>query len=407
MSRVRELRDALGDGCVGQQEPLDIDGEAVSIVVTPKSSDALCEALSAIQRLGLAALICGGGTRLGLGNPPRRADLLLSTSGLSGIVELDGAEGVLSAGAGTPLSVLREAAHAAGWQLPFDPPGATSTLGGALASAAVGPRFPSPRAFTLGLSIAGPDGTRTRFGGRVVKNVTGYDLVKVHVGACGSLGVLESAWVRLQPIPEAVENYAVRMSFEDCSEAWGRVLEASRLSSVRMAACDATSGEGDPLLAFELAGDAPAVAREAESLRKLLAVERDDSERASNVRDAQGRCPEGGIAVRLRSLPSQLPAVVDLLAGEGGRSLLYPHRSELFVQFEDVAGGRIDLVMECVARAAELGRGYYVVSGAPKALKERFDVFGFAESQRPLFENMKRAFDPEGTLNPGRFAGRL
>ncbi|NNL84766.1 MAG: FAD-binding oxidoreductase [Myxococcales bacterium] len=408
MNRFEDLRAALPGDFVGRQEPLQIDGAAASIVATPPTEEALAATLRAVGERGFGALICGGGTRLGLGNPPRRADLLLSTSGLSEIRELDADEGVLLAAAGTPLTLLREAAHAAGWQLPLDPPGSASTLGGALAAAAVGPRFGSPRQYTLGLSLVAADGTHTRFGARVVKNVTGYDLVKLHVGALGSLGVITSAWLRLLPNPEAVESQRVSIPWSGFSEAWVRVLEGARFSCVRVAAVDATRADADPLLSFELAGDAEAVSWEARELEKLLSTETDDSGRLAEIRalqDGSGATDE--VSVALHSVPSQIPAVLDQLRAENAAVLAYPRRGELFAHFDGSEGQRSERIVRCLKRAAELGRGHYTVTSAPLKFKEGLDVFGVPDAQLPVFRNLKRAFDPDGVLNPGRFAGRL
>ena len=130
----------------------------------------------------MAVLPCGGRTRLELGNPPSRADLLLDTSALSGVGEFDASEGVCQVQAGTSLGVLREALAGTGWEVPLDVPDASS-VGGALASNAIGPRcagFGLPRDVVLGLSVGHASGEQTRCGGRVVKNVTGYDMAKLY-----------------------------------------------------------------------------------------------------------------------------------------------------------------------------------------------------------------------------------
>jgi glycolate oxidase FAD binding subunit len=137
---VDDLRGVLGEASVGQQEPLQVDGVSLGVVATPESVDAFSDALRTLCEDDRSALVTGGRTRLGFGNPPTRAELLLSTGGLRGIREVDAEEGVVQAYAGTPLAEIRDASRAAGWELPMDPPGGITTLGGALAAAAVGPR---------------------------------------------------------------------------------------------------------------------------------------------------------------------------------------------------------------------------------------------------------------------------
>jgi glycolate oxidase FAD binding subunit len=198
----RALVSALGVESVREHEPLEVDGLRIGVTLAPASVEALGGALRTLRERDLAAIVRGGGTRLGLGNPPRRAACFLSTERLAEVEELDA--GRAGPGrAGTPLTELRAAANARGWELPLDAPGRGSTVGGVLAAAALGPRaqgYGLPRDLVLGLDVVLGDGTLTRCGGRVVKNVTGYDLAKLYTGSLGTLGVI-AAWLRLRPRP--------------------------------------------------------------------------------------------------------------------------------------------------------------------------------------------------------------
>jgi glycolate oxidase FAD binding subunit len=197
--------DALGseltDCALELHDPVPLDGVDIAATLSPRDGESLARAVAAVARAGLAAVPRGDGGHLGLGNPPSRADLFLSTLALSGVLAFEPAEGVCRAGAGTRLSELRRSVEAEGWELPLDGPG-SATLGGALAAASVGPRsqgYGPARDAVLGLDVVLGSGERTRCGGRVVKNVTGYDLAKLYTGSFGSLGVIESAWLRLRP----------------------------------------------------------------------------------------------------------------------------------------------------------------------------------------------------------------
>jgi glycolate oxidase FAD binding subunit len=165
------LRKAAGEDALAEGEPVEVDGCALAWTLCPRDGEALGRVLAALAERRLGAVVRGGGSRLGLGNPPRGAALVLSTEALAGVDELDADEGVAHARAGTPLAALRDALADTPWELPLDPPGARSTLGGVLAAAAVGPRhlgWGRPRDLVLGIEVALGDGARARAGGRVV-----------------------------------------------------------------------------------------------------------------------------------------------------------------------------------------------------------------------------------------------
>ncbi len=119
---------------------VDVDGARLDLTIEPRDDESLAHSVAALAERGIGSVVRGGGTRLGFGNAPRGARALLSTRRLAGIVEIDAEDGVAHVRAGTPLGELRDAVAAAGWVLPFDAPGARTTLGGVLATAAIGPR---------------------------------------------------------------------------------------------------------------------------------------------------------------------------------------------------------------------------------------------------------------------------
>jgi FAD/FMN-containing dehydrogenase len=209
----------------------EVDGAKLEIAIEPRDDQSLARSVATLAERGIGAIVRGGGTRIGFGNPPRGARVLLSTRRLAGVVEVDADEGVVRALAGTPLGEVRDEVLAAGWLLPFDAPGTHTTLGGVLATAAIGPRhlgFGRPRDLVLGLDVVLGDGARTRCGGRVVKNVTGYDLMKLQIGAHGAFGVIRAAWLRLRPLPESERTLSAVIGSDAASIA--RAVAAARRS---------------------------------------------------------------------------------------------------------------------------------------------------------------------------------
>lgn len=400
-------------------EPFRVDGFEIERTLCPRDADDVGHMLSELQGSGLGVLVRGGGSAFLRGNLPRRADLVLETRALSGIDEFDHNDGVMHVLAGTPLSEVRAAAHAEGWELPLDPPDERATLGGVLARAGTGPRelgWGPARDCVLGLDVVLPSGVRTHCGGRVVKNVTGFDLAKLYTGSFGSLGVIDGAWLRLRPCPEAVRVLQGQSDDPDLLIDWAR--QASRRVTARAvavaspeAASEITGEQTDAWHWWtELAGEAAAVEQDAkgllsESLKASLAPGGLDG-----VRDFQGRCLEpGGLRARLDLLPTRLAAASTALSSVTAGQLLYPGQGTLYAYAE---ARTVDIALQVsdeVAAAADAprARGRVCLEAIPTAAKLAGDVFRLSGGERAILESLKQRFDPEGLLNPGRGPGGL
>ncbi len=206
-----ELANLVGDDAVRPGGLPDSVGELVpTLVVSPASAEGVAAVLQASDRRGWAVVVRGGGTKGTWGAPPRRCDLILDTSRLDRLVEHEPGDLICVAGAGMTLGRVQSAvAGAAGYRqrLMLDPPqGEGVTLGGLVATRAAGPlrsRYGTMRDLLLGAQFVLADGTIARTGGKVVKNVAGYDLDKLLVGSLGSLAVLVEVAVRLHPVAES------------------------------------------------------------------------------------------------------------------------------------------------------------------------------------------------------------
>jgi glycolate oxidase FAD binding subunit len=402
---LQRLQDELGPA-FERHAPVSLDGVEVAATVRPGDGAALSVALEAISRLGLAVVPRGAGTRLALGNPPARVDAFLSTQSLRGVDEFDPGEGVCHALSGTPVGELRERIHPHGWEVPLDVSD-ESTLGGALATAAVGPRCQGlgrPRDVVLGLEVALASGARTRCGGRVVKNVTGYDLQKLYTGSLGSLGVIEGAWLRLRPSPDRVLHLEAPPASE--ADACRAGIAASRAAGVRGFAL---VGDCAPLLrsVIELAGDAASVRAEAERLAKTLGAREVAADALDRVRERQ-LGPEGGGALRFRLaiLPTRMESSISALRRAGAEVIAYPGLGLVYAIFAGPAADA-DAAFGAAARISREASGEVLCEEAPPTAKRGRDVFGESVSTLPLSRALKTRFDPNGVLSPGRFAGGL
>src|SRR6266576_1215105 len=186
------------------------------LVIEAGTESEIAEILRLSNAAGLAVIPRGGRTKLGWGNPPARADLVLSTARLNEIIEHAWADLTVTVEAGCTIQRLQETLAQHGQRLALDPLWPEkATIGGVLAandSGALRLRFGALRDLIIGATIALPDGTLASSGGKVVKNVAGYDLPKLVTGALGTLGVITRAVFRLHPLPRHSRSFTISVS---------------------------------------------------------------------------------------------------------------------------------------------------------------------------------------------------
>ena len=185
-----------------------------SLVVEPGTIEETSEVMKLASREGLAVSPRGGGTKMGLGNPPRQVDLILSTARMDGIIEHVPGDQIVRAQAGLKLEDLQENLAESDQMLGIDPPEEGATVGGIVAANASGPRrlrYGTVRDLIIGIKVVLADGTVAKAGGKVVKNVAGYDLSKLFTGSLGTLGVIAEANFRLHPIRESARTVFVEV----------------------------------------------------------------------------------------------------------------------------------------------------------------------------------------------------
>jgi glycolate oxidase FAD binding subunit len=408
--QLEALRDAVGDGGLQEHEPVDLDGLAAALTLSPSDGEELSRTLAALRRCGLAVAVRGGGSCAGAGNPPTALDAFLSTGRLVGIEEFDASDGVCHVRSGTSLRDVRSALAESGWELPLDPPGRDSTVGGCLAAASVGPRtlgLGLPRDQVLGLTVSLTSGERVRCGGRVVKNVTGYDLNKLYTGSFGTLGVIESAWLRLRPAPERSASCEIR---ETNAEKACRLANAAARRESGRAAAIASDGEEGWKVVVELAGDAPTVERDLAWLREEHRASETTEEAIGQIRDLQAKVPAPfGLRFRIGALSSRLERTIVELRAAGASLLAYPGLQLVYASFAfdaSPADRELEAIFHRVKSVSRSAGGGYVCEAAPTSAKAGRDMFDDLGASGSIARELKQRFDPTGVLNPGRFAGR-
>jgi glycolate oxidase FAD binding subunit len=376
-------------------------GLGVDDCLEPESVEGFCSVLAEASRDGVGLLVVGGATRLGWANPAREIQLGLSTLGLTGVDVFEPDEGVLHARAGTRVSEVRAIAAESGWELPLDPPGASSTIGGVIASAATGPRaqtFGRVADAILGLEAVGADGVATKCGGRVVKNVTGYDMAKLYCGSFGTLGVLTGAWLRLRPMSK--KHLALSAPLPREPVGFDICRRLARLTSVRaLVWVEGECSDADEGVYFELGGSEAEVEYDLAAIGSCLSTTEIGTGRIDALRDARASSQGQPVVLRARVLGADCESMVGHIREAG---LVVAADLGLGVVH---ARGSLDSVEALLAlreAAVELG-GFATFEHLPDDWRIGLDVFGASSETTDLAIEIKRRFDPSNILNPGRF----
>ena len=392
----------VGADHVREARPADAVGEVVPrVVVSPADEPEVAAVLAAATRERLTVVPRGGGTKLGWGMPPRRCDVVLSTARIAGIVDHEPADLVCVVRAGTPLAALqRTLASTAGFRqrLMLDPAhGDAATVGGVVATAASGPlrtRFGTPRDLVIGAAFVLADGTAGRSGGKVVKNVAGFDVAKLLVGSLGTLAVITEVAVRLHPLPEASRTVLLESrSIEDlCSCARG----LARLQ-VTPSVVDLHLPDGLVLVRFD-SSERGATLQAERVIREIGGRMVRDGEAAS-LASRYERSPwsEDGAVAALAVLPARVAELVTSIAGMCDAVVMRPLLGTGEARFTPDAATAVRAAAERCGGRVTVRRGR--ADGEPEG--------GIDAVALDLMRSVKAQLDPAGTLSPGRMAGGI
>jgi glycolate dehydrogenase FAD-binding subunit len=391
------------------------------LVLEPATVEEAGEALSACARDRLRVLFVGGGTDLELGRPPEGIDAVLRTARLSRVVEHAPADQIVVAEAGLTLAELQRHLAPHGQRLALDPPlAARATVGGAVAANAFGPRrcrYGASRDLVVGMTFVRADGTVAKGGGKVVKNVAGFDVPRLLVGSLGTLALIGTVTFRLHPSPETEATVAVAVPDAAALRALVAAAVSAQLEPVAFAAL-ARAGGFEAGLRFE--GFAPGVAEGCERLdaaaRALgLAPARLDGAAAAAfwAREEAVRA-EGAVRARLAAPPAALAALaadalrpVASALGAGARASLYPSLGLAFASGTAADAPRAAAAIEAARAALRPLGGHLVLAAAPPPLRALADPWGPPPGSLEVMRRLKARLDPERSLAPGRFVGGI
>jgi glycolate oxidase FAD binding subunit len=428
-----------------------IGGRAPMAVLKPRSAEEVAEMVSFAAAEKLAVVDCGSRSKLELGMPPQRYDLALDMTDLRRIAHYDSGDLTVSADAGMPLNELAKTLAAKNQFLPLAVPcSATSTVGGAIASgidSALRQQYGTARDFLIGAEFVDGMGKQCKSGGRVVKNVTGYDLHKLLIGSLGTLGVITRLNFRTFPLPDLRSAYFATFPNMEAAQVFHAALLKTGLPLLNLELFDP---EFSSLLAQFLnqAGGVPeslvghgwrVFSSFEGSAAVLERITREIQKLAAHAQAARGETLD---LLRTQSMNEALAESFDWLrravpvaglvriilpqfaSGDTAElqrvSKQSPLRSAFVLRACGVAYLALLADSEDPNSTAALERGVselFAFVGAKKGsvtllhgplwLKERIQVWGAKRPDFPLMQRVKRAFDPQNIFAPGRFAGGL
>jgi len=375
----------------------------------PASVDECGEVMAQAARERFRLGFVGGGTALGLGARPDALDAVVRTERLARILEYAPADMVIVAEAGVTLAALQREVAQHGQRLAIDPPWPErATIGGLIATGGFGPlrqRYGGIRDLIIGVTLVRADGEIARGGGKVVKNVAGFDLPKVLCGSLGTLGLIAAAAFRLHPRPEVTTTVVVH---ERTAEAVIALLAAARAAQLEPAAAVALRTGARFELGVRFEGFDRGVAHQVARFGELVAASGAATDLAGG--DAFWRRHDAiraaaPLRIRVAALPTALPQVAALVAQLGD----FAWYASLGVGFVCGAGDAGAIPM---ARAALVAAGGSLVieaaaGSAPGWGRGSIDPWGPPPAGFAIMQQLKQRFDPERRMNPGRFVGGL
>lgn len=421
---VAAVRSSLRDDQIQHEllDPFDVDGLTPDVMVRPTSLDQLQLILAEAHEAGLAIIAHGGGAHMDAGNIPAGYDIALSMDGMDRIVAYEPDDLTVTVEGGVRFSDLQATLHGRGQTLPLDPPGVeVATVGGLLAANASGPLRPAHgtvRDWLIGIRVALADGTVVKSGGRVVKNVSGYDMHKLYVGSLGSLGVIAEATLKVAPSPRSESTLV--LTFASPRAAATVVLAAGDAGlAVRAAellsptAAYALTGDHAWTAVVRLGGGDSAVTRSAREITALAAsTEGVVVEGAMELWGSWRRlfAPDK-LSLRASVSPSQVAEAVDVLdrrfTGAAPRISATVAAGLIRVNLTPSRETRVTALVEHARETIARYGGHVIVDAAPQAYKKEHDVFGPMRPDFAIMRRLKEEFDPKRILAPGRFVGRL
>jgi glycolate oxidase FAD binding subunit len=380
------------------------------LAARPATFEAAASMLERATADGQTVRLRGGGTKLDWGRVRPESPIELCTGRLARVVEHNVGDLTAVLEAGVPLAEAQRQFATAGQMLALDPPLSTrgssdpaATIGGIVATGDSGPlrhRYGAPRDLILGITVALGDGTIAQSGGKVIKNVAGYDLAKLFAGSFGTLGLILSVNVRLHPQPA---GHATAIGSSDDPDAVAAAARALAAAPLELDALDVAwrAGRGSVLAQSSGAGPAERARRAARMLEDAgLDAEATEDDAALWERQRAGQRSSEGVVLRVSARPSVLAQVLRAAELCGGAVV---GRAALGVSYIEVDPAAIAPLLASLPDGAR-----HVLLDAPAEVRSAIDPWGAQETPAlELMRQVKARFDPSGACNPRVFVGGI
>lgn len=413
---ARSIQSIVGGDHIEEDGALKIDGLNPKLIVRPGSADEVAACLKVCAESDAVVVPAGRMTWLDWGNPSTRVDVVLSLERMNRIVEYSPPDLTATVEAGLSLSDFNDVTVRERQWLPLDPPAFRCASLGAIAacnsSGALRLGFGTPRDYVIGLKLAHTDGTQSKCGGRVVKNVAGYDMNKVYVGSFGTLAIITEIIFKLRPLPECSSTIRITSKYRSPLFQLARRVLASELqpASVLLARRLRPGFSPFPIdaLLIRFLDNEPAVEHQVDWVKRAA----DDNFQASVLSNDEAEVVWGEIAdFDQRVIRVRLSVPLSAVPAEFEKALLTDLEC---VATADIGTGMIRMSFDADERAAverikplrvsaTAAEGTLVVEKAPADVRREVDAWGDVASTAALMRSIKQKFDPHSMLNPGKF----
>ncbi len=414
---ARSISSIIGDDHVTIEPELYIDGFRQKLLARPASAEEVAACIRVCSESGATVFPAGRMTWLDCGNPTKRPELILSLERMVRITDYSPPDLTATVEAGLRLSDFNAVTLPQRQWLPLDPPGFRSGSLGAIAacnsSGALRLGFGSPRDYVIGLKLVHADGTESKSGGKVAKNVAGYDMNKLYVGSHGTLAIITELTLKLRPLPDLSSTVEVTSKdrgslFELAGRVLGSELQPASVVLTRRLRDSASSRLPEDALMIRFIGSEAAVDHQVDWV--IRSIDHNYHTKVLAEQEAQAVWAEvadfdnHAIRLRLSLRLSDAPAVFE--------SALRSHFD--CVASVDIGTGIIRLAfdadersavgqIESLRASAAAHRGSLVIEKASAAVKRAGDAWDDVGSTADLMRSIKARFDPQSLLNPGKF----
>ena len=412
-----ELRAIVGAEHMRAAVPEDaVDGLLPQMVIEPGNPEETASVLETAAKAGLRVIPRGGATKMDWGNPPRDGELIVSTRRLNRVLEHAWGDMTATVEAGCTFTQLQQTLAEHGQRVALDPLWPDrATVGGVLAtndSGSLRTRFGALRDLIIGITLALADGTLAKSGGKVVKNVAGYDLPKLATGSLGTLGIITQAIFRLHPVPP--ETRSLSFSSHDNAAVNALVLKVLDSTLIPTGIQVRAGNSFLPEVDVRFEGTATGCDAQIEQTSRIASGARRIKSSADvwNAPATLWSGAEPAVVCKFTLLPADLGAFCDKLTRVSERfhlswRLVAQAAGVGLLRLEGTESAALLAAIRDLLERLESSRGSLAVLRCPLEVKRKADVWGNAGDALRLMRDIKAQFDPAGRLNPGRFIGGI